>query len=169
MNRKYLTAFSAVGVASLVALALFLFPVARKSAAPPPLVRNSTAPFQQVRVYRMPGGGFLRTETLRWQGPGGMTIVTWSSGVKLGKTLPPWVRVELQNMQAQQRSLAAAFRRMIPVNPVMIPVNSVLNREGPWGFEGPLISVQVQWPRVKRAPKPAIQPLLLPKARTVDL
>ena len=161
MNRKYLTAFSAVGVASLVALTLSLFPTPKKSVAPSPLVRGSTTPFQQVRVYRTPGGGFLRTETLRWQGPGGMTIVTWSSSAKLGQTVPPWVGVELQNMQAQQRSLAAAFRRMMPMNPV-------LALQGPWDFGGPP-HLRVQWPRVERAPKLVPQHPPLHKARTVDL
>lgn len=160
MDRKYLTAFSALGVASLVALTLSLFP-SPQTTARSPLVRGSAAPYRQVHVYRTPGGGLLRTETVRWQGPGSMTIVTWSSSMTPGKTLPPWVGVELQNMQAQQRLLAAALRRMMPMNPVI---------SGPslWGFEGPL-NLQVRWPVVMRSPKPARQRRLLRKPHTVDL
>lgn len=161
MNRTYLTAFSAVGVASLVALTLSLFPAPQKPATGSPLAGNTPAPFQQVRVYRTPGGGLLRTETLRWQGPGSMTIVTWSRNANIGQALPPWVGIELQNMQAQQRLLAAALQQMMPMNPAW-------GGQGLWRFEGPL-SLQGQWPKTEPAPRPVQQPLLLRKARTVDL
>lgn len=161
MNRTYLTAFSAVGVASLVALTLSLFPAPQKPAAGSPLAGNTPAPFQQVRVYRTPGGRLLRTETLRWQGPGSMTIVTWSSNTNPGQALPPWVGIELQNMQAQQQLLAAALQQMMPMNPVF-------GTQDPWNFKGPL-SLRVQWPKLKQAPKPTPEQPLRHKPRTVDL
>lgn len=161
MNRTYLTAFSAVGVASLVALTLSLFPTPQKPAPAPLLGGNAPAPFQQVRVYRTPGGGLVRTDTLRWQGPGSMTIVTWSSNANPGQALPPWVGIELQNMQAQQRLLAAALRQMMPMSPVF-------GGQGAWTFEGPL-SLQVQWPKRTQAPKRAPEHPLRHEPRTVDL
>ena len=162
MNRTYLTAASAIGVASLVALTLSLFPAPQKpAAAASPPGHYSAAPFQQVHIYRTPGGGFLRTETLRWQGPGSMTIVTWSSNANMGQALPPWVGVELQNMQAQQRLLAAALQQIMPMNPAW-------GGQGLWRFEGPL-NLQVQWPKIERAPRLAPERRLPYKRRTVNL
>lgn len=162
MNRTYLTAVSAIGVASLVALTLSLFPAPRKPAAAVSAPGHySAAPFQQVHIYRTPGGGLLRTETLRWQGPGSMTIVTWSSNANIAQALPPWVGIELQDMQAQQRLLAATLQQMMPMNPVW-------GGQGLWHLEGPL-SLQVQWPKIERAPKLAPERPLPRKRRTVDL
>jgi hypothetical protein len=161
MNRTYLTALSAVGVAALVALTLSLFPTPQKPASTSLLGSTAPAPFQQVRVYRTPGGGLVRTDILRWQGPGSMTIVTWSSHANPGQALPPWVGMELQNMQAQQQLLAAALQQMMPMSPVF-------GGQGAWTFEGPL-SLKVQWPKREQAAMPAPEHPLRHGPRTVDL
>ncbi len=171
MKGKYRTAISTIGVAAVVAAALALLPAHHRPAAAQTATGPITnAPFQQVRVYRTPGGGLLRTETVRWQGPDSMTIVTWSSNGKAGAALPPWVGVELQNMAAQQRLLQAAMQRMMSAQtPLLLPL------AGPMGPLPPL-SIQVEWPNGIRATAPtaapphAPAPVLHAKARqTVDI
>ena len=155
MKGKYRIAVSTLGVAAVVAAALALLPAHRQPAgaqtASGPIM---TAPFQQVRVYRTPDGGLLRTEIVRWQGPGSMTIVTWSSNAKTGAALPPWVGVELQNMAAQQRLLQAAVQQMMAGQALLPPL------AGPLGTP-PQIHFRVEWPKAAtpippRAPSPAI-------------
>ncbi len=165
MKGKYRTAIVTLAVASVVATALALLPAHRAPAG----VRTATAPmgapFQQVRVYRTPGGGLLRTETVRWQGPGSMTIVTWSSNGKTGTARPPWVGVELQNMMAQQRLLQAAMVHMMRREPPLLPL------AGPWGPLPPL-SIRVEWPKAAPTPTPphAPAPVVYPNSRrTVDI
>ena len=156
MKGKYRTAISTIGVAAVVATALALLPAHHRPAhtqgATGPI---APAPFQQVRVYRTPGGGLLRTETVRWQGPGSMTIVTWSSNGKAGAALPPWVGVELENMAAQQRLLQAAMQRLMSAQAPLLPF------AGPMG-PLPSLSIQVEWPQGIRAPAPAIAPATVP-------
>ena len=165
MKGKYRTAITTLGVAAVVGAALALLPAHRPAAAQTATGPVISAPFQQVRVYRTPGGGLLRTETVRWQGPGSMTIVTWSSNGRAGAALPPWVGVELQNMVAQQRLLQAAMQRMMNAQAPLLPLA---------GLMGPLppLSIQVEWPKVAPAAAPphAPAPVLHPKARqTIDI
>ena len=160
MKGKYRTAITTLGVAAVVAAALALLPAHRPAAAQTATGPVTSAPFQQVRVYRTPGGGLLRTETVRWQGPGSMTIVTWSSNGKAGAALPPWVSVELQSMAAQQRLLQAAMLRMMNAQAPLLPLAGLM---GPF----PPLSIQVEWPKVAPAAAPphAPAPVLHPKAR----
>lgn len=167
MKGKYRTAVSTLGVAAVVAAALALLPAHHRPAAAQTAAGPVTnTPFQQVRVYRTPGGGLLRTETVRWQGPDRMTIVTWSSHAKTGAALPSWVGAELQNMAAQQRLLQAAMERMMSAQ---APLLSLASPMGPL----PPISIQVEWPAAitqPTTPPHAPAPILHPTARrTVDI
>ncbi len=165
MKGKYRTAISTLGVAAVVAAALALLPAHHRPATAQAAGTVPNASFQQVRVYRTPGGGLLRTETVRWQGPGSMTIVTWSSNGKAGAAMPPWVGAELQNMAAQQRLLQATMQRLMGTQTPMLPFA---------GLMGPLapLSIHVEWPKTSAAPNPphAPAPALHPRARqTVDI
>ncbi|MHB8253063.1 MAG: hypothetical protein ACYDEV_05065 [Acidiferrobacter sp.] len=162
MKGKYVTAVSTLGVVSVIALTLSLLP-AHKAVTPQAVATQSTAPFRQIRVYRTPGGGLLRTETLRWQGPGSMTIVTWSSNGKPNAAIPPWVGVELQNMQAQQRFLATAMQQMIGRGRLGLP------QAAPWGLMAPF-GIPVELPKVAAPHKAApLRALMQHVPRTVDL
>ena len=165
MKGKYRTAIVTLGVASVVAAALALLPAHRAPAGVLAATAPVGAPFQQVRVYHTPGGGLLRTETVRWQGPGSMTIVTWSSNGTTGTALPPWVGMEFQNMMAQQRLLQAAMAHMMRREPPLLPL------AGPWGPFPPL-SIRVEWPKAAPTPTPphAPAPVVYPNSRrTVDI
>ena len=162
MNAKYLTALSALGTASVVALTFFLLPTP-KAASPHATNLQVATPFKQVRIYRTENGGLLRTETLRWQGPGSMTIVTWTANGKQGAGMPSWVGIELQNMQAQQQLMAAAMQQM------MGSINQTLHMAAPWGLT-PQFAIPVELPQTQ-APHVATPPPALMRhvPRTVDL
>ena len=114
MKGQYRIALSTLGTAALVAATLALLPTHRPATVMPVASTAATlrGPFRQVTVYRSPGGGLMRTETVRWQGPGSLTIVTWSSNTT-AKAMPPWVGVELQNMMAQQQLLQTAMQSLM--------------------------------------------------------
>lgn len=166
MKGKYRIAISTLGVASVVAAALALLPAqhgsTRSPAAAGPI---AGAPFQQVRMYRTPGGGLIRTETIRWQGPNSMTIVTWSGNTNTAGPMPPWVGAELKAMATQQRLLAAAMQQMMaggaPSGPFATPFGA---------FPAP--QTRVEWPKRVTVPTPQrapTQPLQAQARHTVDL
>lgn len=110
MNWKRVTALSVLGLVPAGALVWMFMPT--PTVAPQRVAYSQVqTPFKQVRVYKT-AGGLLRTETLRWQGPGSMTIVTWSTTGNPGAQLPPWVGIELQNMARQQQLLATTLQQM---------------------------------------------------------
>lgn len=167
MKGTYRTAITTLGVTAVVAAALALLPAHRTAPGAPQAGGPAVGgPFQQVRVYRTPGGGLMRTETVRWQGPGSMTIVTWSSNGQPGAALPPWVAMQLRSMVVQQHLLQAAMQRMMTMQAPMLPL------AGPLGPLAPL-SIHVEWPKAApaaptspRAPAPVVHQ----KARkTVDI
>ncbi len=166
MKGKYRIAISTLGVASVVAAALALLPAhhgsTRSLAVAGPI---AGAPFQQVRMYRTPGGGLIRTETIRWQGPNSMTIVTWSGNAKMGGQVPTWVGAELKAMAVQQRLLATAMQQM------MVGARPLGALGTPFGaFPEP--QIRVQWPKKVISPAPRRTPTqaLQTQARhTVDL
>jgi len=163
MNKKYLTALAAIGVTSVVALTLTMALVPAPQAPSPQGTNAQTAaPFKEVRVYRT-DGGLLRTETLRWQGPSSMTIVTWSANGKPGAAMPPWVGIELQGMQAQQQLLAAAMQQLIG------NMNQTLRLAAPFGLT-PQLGIPVMFPKVQ-TPHKAVPPRMLTRhvPHTVDL
>ncbi|MHB1513791.1 MAG: hypothetical protein ACYCTF_10830 [Acidiferrobacter sp.] len=166
MKGKYRTAISTLGVASVVAAALALLPAHPGSGQAPTVAGPlAGAPFPQVRVYRTPNGGLIRTETIRWQGPNSMTIVTWSGNAQAGGAAPPWVGAELQAMAAEQRLLATAMQQIMTGRALPGPLMT------PWGaLPGP--QVGVEWPKtVAPAPHQApTRPLQAQAAHpTVDL
>ncbi len=160
MKGKYRTALSTLGVAAAVGTILALFPSPPKASAP------TAAAYQQVRIYRMAGGGLVRTETLRFGGPQGVTIVTWSSAGNQTARLPAWAAAQFQMMAQQQRLMALAMRQMITGAP------------GPWlTLSGPLLAmpstgIRVQWPMTPRKPETRPlprRPLAAQANPTVDL
>ena len=67
MKGKYRIAISTLGVAAVVAAALALLPAHPGSTGSPTVAGPiAGAPLQQVRMYRIPGGGLIRTETIRF-------------------------------------------------------------------------------------------------------
>ena len=140
MKGKYRIAISTLGVASVVAAALALLP-AHPGSHSTPTVAGPIAgtPFQQVRVYRSPNGGLVRTETIRWQGPNSLTIVTWSGNAQAGPATPPEVGAQLQALAAEQKLLATAMQQIMTgaalPGPLMTPLGAF---PGPqMGAEGP--------------------------------
>ncbi len=166
MKGKYRIAISTLGVASVVAAALALLPAHQGSTSSPTVAGPiAGAPLQQVRMYRVPGGGLIRTETIRWQGPNSLTVVTWSGNANMGSAVPPWVGAELKAMVAQQQLLATAMQQMMTGGALSGPLAT------PFGvFPGP--QIRVEWPKKATVPAPRRVPteaLQAPTRHTVDL
>ncbi|HUW97570.1 MAG TPA: hypothetical protein VMV40_01845 [Acidiferrobacter sp.] len=162
MKGKYLIALAALGAVSVMALTLVYVPAIHapeSTAAPRAVDAQAASPFELVRVYRT-DGGLVRTETLRWQGPGTMTIMTWSSTGKVGAAIPPWVSAELQGLQAQQRLLTTVMEQMIG------STNPMLNMNGLRDIN-PQIDIPVMFPKVQ-SPRKATPPQA-PRRHTIDL
>lgn len=107
-----------LGITAAVALALFLLPGQRTHSA------RVQGPLPQVRVTRGPGGLLIRTETLRWQGPAGITVVTLSTNTG-AHTLPPRLQAALrQTLAAQQRLLTIAFGEQVLSGPSLVTPRS---------------------------------------------
>ena len=156
MKGTYRTAITTLGVTAVVAAALALLPAHRTAPGAPQAGGPAVGgPFQQVRVYRTPGGGLMRTETVRWQGPGSLTIVTWSSNGQASAALPPWVAREFQNMMGEQRLLQAAMQRLMAAPP------APLSLSGPWVPMAPL-SVRIWWPKAAPGAVPGSIPAQIP-------